>query len=105
MPFAAPLLGGLVGRDGDAPGIEVSLLGGFSYFAATNFNSWFGWEIPWIAFAVFAALLISVRDQARGSQPRAQPPPPAAMPGGMRRMILSKDPETPIRKMMTAAVM
>jgi amino acid transporter len=39
---------------------EVSLLGGFSYFAATNFNSWFGWEIPWIAFAVVAALLISV---------------------------------------------
>ena len=39
---------------------EVSLLGGFSYFAATNFNDWFGWSIPWIAFAVFAALLISV---------------------------------------------
>src|SRR5215218_9541592 len=39
---------------------EVSLLGGFSYFAATNFNAWFGWEIPWVAFAVFAALLISV---------------------------------------------
>ena len=39
---------------------EVSLLGGFSYFAATNFNSWFGWEIPWVAFAVVAALLISV---------------------------------------------
>jgi amino acid transporter len=39
---------------------EVSLLGGFSYFAATNFNDWFGWEIPWIAFALFAALLISV---------------------------------------------
>ena len=30
---------------------------------------------------------------------------PAAMPGGMRRMILSKDPEIPISKMMTAAVM
>ena len=30
---------------------------------------------------------------------------PAAMPGGIRRMILSKEPETPIRKMMTAAVM
>ena len=30
---------------------EVSLLGGFAYFSATNFNDWFGWEIPWIAFA------------------------------------------------------
>ncbi|HEX6660167.1 MAG TPA: APC family permease [Ilumatobacter sp.] len=39
---------------------EVSLLGGFSYFASTNFNDWFGWSIPWIAFALFAALLISV---------------------------------------------
>jgi amino acid transporter len=39
---------------------EVSLLGGFSYFAATNFNDWFGWNIPWIAFALFAAVLISV---------------------------------------------
>ncbi len=39
---------------------EVSLLGGFSYFAPTNFNDWFGWEIPWIAFALFAAMLISV---------------------------------------------
>ena len=39
---------------------EVSLLGGFSYFAATNFNDWFGWEIPWVAFALFAAILISV---------------------------------------------
>jgi amino acid transporter len=39
---------------------EVSLLGGFAYFASTNFNDWFGWEIPWIAFALFAALLISV---------------------------------------------
>jgi amino acid transporter len=39
---------------------EVSLLGGFSYFAATNFNDWFGWEIPWIAFAMFAAVLISI---------------------------------------------
>ena len=39
---------------------EVSLLGGFSYFAATNFNDWFGWSIPWIAFALFAAVLISV---------------------------------------------
>ena len=26
----------------------------------TNFNDWFGWEIPWIAFALFAAVLISV---------------------------------------------
>src|SRR5688572_1758231 len=39
---------------------EVSLLGGFSYFAVTNFNSWFGWEVPWIVFALGAALLISV---------------------------------------------
>ena len=39
---------------------EVSLLGGFAYFASTNFNDWFGWEIPWIAFALFAAVLISV---------------------------------------------
>src|SRR3954467_2651428 len=38
----------------------VSLLGGFAYFAATNFNDWFGWHIPWIAFALFAAVLISV---------------------------------------------
>ena len=39
---------------------EVSLLGGFSYFAATNFNDWFGWSVPWVAFALAAALLISV---------------------------------------------
>src|SRR5215207_2521433 len=39
---------------------EVSLLGGFAYFAATNFNDWFGWEIPWVAFALFAAVLISI---------------------------------------------
>ena len=39
---------------------EVSLLGGFAYFASTNFNDWFGWEIPWIAFALLAAVLISV---------------------------------------------
>jgi len=39
---------------------EVSLLGGFSYFAATNFNDWFGWEVPWVVFALFAAALISV---------------------------------------------
>jgi amino acid transporter len=39
---------------------EVSLLGGFAYFAATNFDDWFGWHIPWIAFALFAAALISV---------------------------------------------
>ena len=39
---------------------EVSLLGGFAYFASTNFNDWFGWEIPWVAFALFAAVLISV---------------------------------------------
>src|SRR3954447_1390274 len=39
---------------------EVSLLGGFAYFASTNFNDWFGWHIPWIAFALFAATLISI---------------------------------------------
>jgi amino acid transporter len=39
---------------------EVSLLGGFAYFAATNFNDWFGWSIPWVVFALFAAALISV---------------------------------------------
>src|ERR687890_2667655 len=26
---------------------EVSLLGGFAYFAVTNFNDWFGWNITW----------------------------------------------------------
>jgi amino acid transporter len=39
---------------------EVSLLGGFAYFAATNFDDWFGWHIPWVAFSLFAAVLISV---------------------------------------------
>jgi amino acid transporter len=39
---------------------EVSLLGGFAYFASTNFNDWFGWHIPWVLFALFAAVLISV---------------------------------------------
>src|ERR687889_184893 len=39
---------------------EVSLLGGFAYFAATNFNDWFGWNIPWPLFAFFAMILISV---------------------------------------------
>jgi amino acid transporter len=39
---------------------ELSLLGGFSYFAVTNFNTWFGWDLPWVLFAVFAAVLISV---------------------------------------------
>jgi amino acid transporter len=39
---------------------EVSLLGGFAYFASNNFNDWFGWHIAWIWFALFAALLISV---------------------------------------------
>jgi amino acid transporter len=39
---------------------EVSLLGGFSYFAVTNFNDWFGWSVPWVVFALPAALLISV---------------------------------------------
>ena len=31
---------------------EVSLLGGFAYFANTNFNDWFGWNIPWPLFAL-----------------------------------------------------
>src|SRR3954451_9197195 len=39
---------------------EVSLLGGFAYFANLNFNDWFGWDIPWPLFAFSAALLISV---------------------------------------------
>jgi amino acid transporter len=39
---------------------EVSLLGGFAYFANTNFNDWFGWDIPWPIFAFAAAALISV---------------------------------------------
>src|SRR5919205_885256 len=39
---------------------EVSLLGGFAYFANNNFNDWFGWNIPWPIFAFGAALLISV---------------------------------------------
>ena len=56
---------------------EVSLLGGFSYFAATNFNDWFGWEIPWIAFALFArgadqrALLVRRRAVGEGARRRA----------------------------------
>jgi amino acid transporter len=39
---------------------EVSLLGGFAYFANNNFNDWFGWNIPWPVFAFAAMLLISV---------------------------------------------
>jgi amino acid transporter len=39
---------------------EVSLLGGFAYFANQNFNTWFSWDIPWPLFAFGAALLISV---------------------------------------------
>src|SRR4051794_29188028 len=39
---------------------EVSLLGGFAYFANTNFHDWFGWNIPWPIFAFAAAALISV---------------------------------------------
>jgi amino acid transporter len=39
---------------------EVSLLGGFSYFFSTNFNDWFGWEIPWVVPALLAAALIAV---------------------------------------------
>ena len=30
---------------------EVSLLGGFAYFANGNFNDWFSWDIPWPLFA------------------------------------------------------
>src|SRR4051812_24619639 len=39
---------------------EVSLLGGFAYFANLNFNTWFSWDIPWPVFALAAAALISV---------------------------------------------
>jgi amino acid transporter len=39
---------------------EVSLLGGFAYFANGNFNDWFGWDIPWPIFAFGAALIISI---------------------------------------------
>src|SRR3954466_8422897 len=39
---------------------EVSLLGGFAYFANNNFNDWFGWSIPWPVFAFAAMILISV---------------------------------------------
>ncbi len=39
---------------------EVSLLGGFAYFANLNFNDWFGWDIPWPLFAFGAAIVISV---------------------------------------------
>jgi amino acid transporter len=39
---------------------EVSLLGGFAYFANQNFNTWFSWDIPWPIFAFAAAIVISV---------------------------------------------
>jgi amino acid transporter len=39
---------------------EVSLLGGFAYFANGNFIDWFSWDIPWPLFAFGAALLISI---------------------------------------------
>jgi amino acid transporter len=39
---------------------EVSLLGGFAYFANGNFIDWFDWDIPWPLFAFGAALLISI---------------------------------------------
>jgi amino acid transporter len=55
LGLAAGLTGGLAYSL-----FEVSLLGGFAFFAATNFNDWFGWEIPWVAFAMFAAALISI---------------------------------------------
>src|SRR6201995_4395414 len=35
--------------------VEVSLLGGFAYFANNNFNDWFGWNIPSPGFAFAAA--------------------------------------------------
>src|ERR687889_2537190 len=35
---------------------EVSLLGGFAYFANNNFHDWFGWNIPWPLFAFFAMI-------------------------------------------------
>lgn len=38
---------------------EVSLLGGFAYFGNQNFNTWFGWDIPWPIFAFAAAIVIS----------------------------------------------
>jgi amino acid transporter len=38
---------------------EVSLLGGFAYFANSNFNDWFSWDIPWPLFAFGAAIIIS----------------------------------------------
>src|SRR6201996_5155610 len=39
---------------------EVSLLGGFAYFANNNFHEWFGWNVPWPVFAFTAAGIISV---------------------------------------------
>jgi amino acid transporter len=39
---------------------EVSLLGGFAYFANGNFNDWFSWDIPWPIFAFAAAIVISI---------------------------------------------
>jgi amino acid transporter len=39
---------------------EVSLLGGFAYFANQNFNTWFSWDIPWPIFAFAAAIVISI---------------------------------------------
>jgi amino acid transporter len=39
---------------------EVSLLGGFAYFANGNFIDWFSWDIPWPLFAFGAALMISI---------------------------------------------
>src|SRR5919205_487070 len=55
LGMAAGLFGGLAYSL-----FEVSLLGGFAYFANNNFNDWFGWDIPWPVFAFFAAALISV---------------------------------------------
>src|SRR5918997_1857196 len=43
-------------RDGDQDALGGRLL----LLRATNFNAWFGWEIPWVVFALFAAVLISV---------------------------------------------
>src|SRR5919206_4187219 len=55
LGLAAGLCGGLAYSL-----FELSLLGGFAYFAATNFNDWFGWHVPWIVFALVAAVVISI---------------------------------------------
>jgi amino acid transporter len=39
---------------------EVSLLGGFAYFANLDFNDWWSIDIPWPLLALFAAVVISI---------------------------------------------